>query len=289
MIAEARDWTGGRVSEDTLRRLLEHMRLKKMQSKTEDEYRGGDRADHYTKEGLSLAVELPARWAFENPVELGSVSERVDCIVFHVIWLDLYNDDSIAGLLKVGPFLKEDPEVSKKKFAHIADDDKRRMKEIEATFEKARGIRQKWHTKVPKGELKEKAGDWMRGVGLRPKDIAWEDAARAVCAGIGMLARDAPDNDGQFVFKRVMTLLERHLKALNNPGAPDPDAPDVMDRLRTYGGVLTSTPVLAYLARQDRWNRSKAGVKRKLATGGAGGVSDAAGTACAPPRERRQR
>jgi hypothetical protein len=49
--------------------------------------------------------------------------------------------------------------------------------------------------KVSKTRLKEATLQWVRGVGLRPKDIAWEDAARAVCAGAGMLARDHNGNE----------------------------------------------------------------------------------------------
>ena len=277
MIAEARDWTGGRVSDYTLRRLLEHMRLKEMKSVTVGENREGGRREYCTCEDLFLKVELPQRWSFDTPVPLGSVSERFYTISITVKWIDVYNDDAIAGILWASPFLKEDPVFPLKKFDHIPNKAERNKQSKEALDDKMLIKRQKWRTKVTKGDLKDRAGEWMRGVGLRPKDIAWEDAARAVCAGMGMLARDAPDNNGQFVFKRVMTLLERHLKALNNPGAPDPDEPDVIDNLRKYGGLLTSTPVMEYVKRQARWDRVKVGVKRKLddshADGGACGAS----------------
>lgn len=281
MIAEARDWTGGRVSDYMLRRLLEHMRLKEMKSVTVGENREGGRREYYTCEDLRLKVELPERWSFDTQEPLGSVSEKFYTISITVKWIDVYNDDAIAGILWAHPFLKGDPEFSymktMKKFDHIPDKAERDKQAEEALDGKMLIKRQKWRTKVTKGDLKERTGDWMRGVGLRPKDIAWEDAARAVCAGMGMLARDAPDNNGQFVFKRVMTLLERHLKALNNPGAPDPDEPDAIDNLRKYGGLLTSTPVMELVKRQARWDRVKVGVKRKLddshADGGACGAS----------------
>jgi len=82
------------------------------------------------------------------------------------------------------------------------------------------------YVQVSKTRLKDDTLKWVRGAGLRPKDIAWEDAARAVCAGAGMLARDHDGNECTFVLERLMTLLERHMMALNTPGAPHPVGTD---------------------------------------------------------------
>ena len=59
-------------------------------------------------------------------------------------------------------------------------------------------IRSQWQLKLLH-KLKDKCEGWRHAAGLKAKELVWEDAARAVCVGVGMLARVEEKNEGAFV------------------------------------------------------------------------------------------
>jgi len=62
--------------------------------------------------------------------------------------------------------------------------------------------------------LQEIAEDWRSTAGLTPHQIGWQDAARAVCAAMGVLVRDALGPTTALpALKPTMVLLERSLRS----------------------------------------------------------------------------
>ena len=70
---------------------------------------------------------------------------------------------------------------------------------------------------VPLTSLRAHARSWRRAAKLSARDISWEDTARVVCAGVGMLSRNHEGNRGSFILRKVMGHLEHKLASLSVP------------------------------------------------------------------------
>ena len=120
--------------------------------------------------------------------------------------------------------------------------------------------RNTWNLKWLNG-LKTKAEAWRRAAGLKTKDLDWDDVARVVCAGVGVLARDHRRNNAHWVFKKTMVRLEREFKLLKGPtcakdALPDPKDLDDLEKLRRFkGGCASDDAYFATLAKELKWTR----------------------------------
>jgi hypothetical protein len=260
MILEAQGWMPAPVSASVLRRLLEGLRLNQMDSVTvDDDY---DRS--VTEEKLELEFYMPAKQYVNGDFDNFGCTHK-----WEVYWADCYGEDGVAGRISCQPFL-EDPPYHNNLYRCRADNPGQIQRTVDEYNKKTRTVRSGWQLKLVHG-LREQCEKWRRGAGLKTKELGWEDTARAVCAAIGMLARDEESNKGQFVLKRLMLCLEKEMRALKNPGF-DKTALSPSEQLRKYGGLATSSEVIASLKHEGRWDRN---TKYPRSVAGAGAAAAA--------------
>ena len=248
MILEAQEWMPEPVPTAVLRKLLGGLRLVHMESETLDD----DYSAKITVEKLALTFYMPEQSSWNDKVDdFRGCKHKWECY-----WHDCYGQAGVAGRVTCPPFVEDPPMSNALSRIGWSDPDKQAKvdKHVNDMNARARVIRPQWDLKFVHG-LKEKCENWRRAAGIKVKDLAWEDAARAVCAGVGMLARDEEANKGQFVLQRLMLCLEKEMRALKNP-AFDKTALSESEKLRKFGGVLTSPSMIACLRHEERWKRN---------------------------------
>jgi len=178
-----------------------------------------------------------------------------------VKWADFYSSRKVSGAVSCPPFVEDPPcyGPSRRLNNKHPDDSPEYEAECEALSKKVDNAearkRPDWNLRRIPG-LKETCEGWRRAAGLKANALRWEDVARAVCAGVGMLARDEEGNQGTFVLRRVMLRLEREMRALKNP-AFDKTALSAVDAVRKNGGLLTCPAVMECLKREKRWDNQR--------------------------------
>ena len=138
----------------------------------------------------------------------------------------------LCGALSCEPFIEHDDGCSKSLLAQIRKLREQGVSRGDSKLEQKLNLmqrtlsarfcmqRSRFQTKVPKTTLRTFAINWRRGAGLRPRDLSWEDTARVICAGVGMLCRNHDGNKAGFVLGKVMRHLEEELSTLSVPTQP---------------------------------------------------------------------
>jgi hypothetical protein len=269
MVAEAQAWLPSPVPDVVLRQLLQGMRLYEMATETLDD----DFEESTTYEKLTLKFHMPWRYTGNLPGWGLRQQSSIDLHEWEVHWYDYYRRSQVSGRITCPPFL-EDPPYNNRlgRIDGKAPDVKERCEKLEDQLnELIHTIRPDWKLSFVHG-LRELCEGWRRAAGLKAKQLAWEDAARAVCAGAGMLARDAESNCGGFVLQRLMCVLEKEMRAFKNPSF-DKSVLSESEKVRRHGGLLTSPAMLECLRHEARWERN---TKHPRATGGAAASSSGA-------------
>jgi len=180
-----------------------------------------------------------------------------------VSWYDLHGPAPLlCGMLQCEPFV-EDPPYEEEKV--------RRCEQAEREYhDQVLTTRRTWNVTRRYG-CRDECVDWLRASGNGMEYAAtWQDVARCVVAGVGVLARLHPhvyNNDGMSpydtgcnVFVRVMLRLQRELLTWDNEdGAPDPTVEEVSEGISRRGGTLTHPFVMAALMREGRWKAKTLG------------------------------
>lgn len=286
MIDEARQWVvrEGGTSNDVLKRLLWSLRLETVETTChamnddvshEDltlTFSINERSSGKTNEDKQKAA-APAPSSQEaapapapHPIERRIYEWKVDWFDFERQVADIY--PALIGRFTCKPFVEDPPFFNKlqrasKRCGDLSQNHADRAKFTNHFIQAANVPRKSWNLKWLNG-LKSKAESWRRAAGLKAKDLDWDDVARVICAGIGILARDEPANNGHWVFKRTMIRLEREFKTtLKGPTSKgdgdrgDPRELDESEKLRRFaGGCVNDDAYFSALKRERHWERS---------------------------------
>uniref|UniRef100_A0A7S3K3L0 Uncharacterized protein n=1 Tax=Aureoumbra lagunensis TaxID=44058 RepID=A0A7S3K3L0_9STRA len=209
MVNEAAFWIGDKISqkpanmntisEDAIRRLLYHIRLEDMES---------------------ACIELDDNMCHEDLRILFSIPEKEGRKLYEwkVEWYDFEAPTNqvypaLVGRFCCKPFAEDPPFFNKlhrssRKATDVAANHSERSKFSRQFMTAANTPRAGWQLKWIQG-LKSKAEAWRKSAGLKTKDLDWDDVARAVCAGVGIMARDHPKNQGSWILKRTILRLQR--------------------------------------------------------------------------------
>lgn len=222
MVAEAQAWMPSPVPESVLRKLLSGLRLIEMKSETVSDGED-DEGDRCTRERLTLKVYIPERYPGYDAHTPGILKDESQCThKWHADWGDYYRLGQIAGTIELKPFFEDPPldnKISLLSRMRLDRDDPAflaKVADIQREYKQRANTLRDWQLK-PVAGLKQHCEGWRRAAEVKVKEIAWEDVARAVCAGVGMLARDATQNLAQFVLKRTMMCAARDLHSSRAP------------------------------------------------------------------------
>lgn len=308
MTREASLWVAreGGVSDQILSRLLWNLRLESMESSCLT------MSDDLAHEDLKIGFSLPERSSsaqqqkqeadVKNNIPVSAPSPHPEpqrkLYEWKVEWYDFEAAvdnvyPALIGRFSCKPFVEDPPFFNKlqrasKKGGSLQVNASERQRFTQQFMAAANSPRKTWNLKWIQG-LKARAEGWRRAAGLKAKDLDWDDVARVICAGVGVLARDDPANNAHWIFKKTMVRLEKEFRFTLRGGpaaaAPPPQAAvanaaaggqqqtsgkilavkqeqeddiDDVEKLRRFmGGCSSEEGYLITLKREIRWTRQK--------------------------------
>ncbi len=174
---------------------------------------------HFSQEFLVLRFSMP-QTTNDSTIER-SIFE------WKVLWTDIREGDGgrWAGAISCPPFCEDPPYhnwLGRIPNIHTAEGIAAANRLTDKVNHSTTMRRDDWDLKWIRGGMGIKAycETWRRAVGIKPKDIAWPDVARSVCAAVGVAFRDCPDrlmqDRGQWVFQSMFLSLSNSLVVVHH-------------------------------------------------------------------------
>ena len=215
-------------------------------------------------ERLKLSFSLPSKF-YSHFTPCKTYQWEVDWYDYHGCTRNMF------GSMTCSPFVEDPPSITETTDAALDE-----------YFDQLQTIRKTWNL-VQIDDWEEECEQWLLGAyhgeEVDDGDLKWEeftenialeDVARCVVAGVGVLARQQAHSSSSSsgmhpgdmcpfancgcVFKRVMLRLERELLTWGNDDAPDPTQEECSESISRRGGILSHPVVVEKLRREARWD-----------------------------------